>query len=256
LVPIEVVVRDAETGEAKVDPRTGELIRRAPFQRVKLTYPPGFEDATPAERKAAGIRKNFRQISPSLQAEKLLAELEKAKTKELWRVLVSLNIRHVGPVAARALAQYFGSVDAIRAASVDELAAVDGVGRIIAESVLDWFEVDWHQEIVESWASAGVQLAIPGHPGVGAVQEVDGVLKGLSIAATGSLEGFTRETVVEAIVSRGGKAASSVSKKTDYLVAGENAGSKIAKAEAAGVRVLTEAQFVALLDGGPSALAD
>ena len=254
LVPIEVVVRDAETGEAKVDPRTGELIRRAPFQRVELTYPPGFEDATPSQRKAAGVRKDFRRVFPSLQAEKLLVELEKAKTKDLWRVLVSLNIRHVGPVAARALAQYFGSVDAIRGASVAELASVDGVGQIIAESVLEWFEIDWHKDIIESWAEAGVQLAVPGHPGPGAAQEADGVLKGLTIVVTGSLERFTRESVVEAIISRGGKAASSVSKKTDFVVVGEKAGSKADKAEALGLTILDEEGFERLLAEGPPAV--
>src|SRR5690606_7004134 len=107
---------------------------------------------------------------PSAQALTLLAELEKAKTKELWRLLVALNIRHVGPVAARALAQWFGSLDAIRSASREQLAAVEGVGEIIADSVLDWFEVDWHREIIEKWTDAGVQWSTPGHPGPGAAQ--------------------------------------------------------------------------------------
>ncbi len=192
--------------------------------------------------------------SASKNALELLANLEIAKTKPLWRILVSLNIRHVGPVAARALADYFGSVDAIRVASVDELAAVDGVGAIIAESLLSWFEVDWHQEIITEWAAAGVQLASPGHPGPGARAEVDGPCSGLIIVATGSLEGFTREGAQEAIIAAGGKPASSVSKKTDFVAAGPGAGSKLTKAEELGIPVLDAAGFTRLLEGGPSAL--
>jgi DNA ligase (NAD+) len=192
--------------------------------------------------------------SASKNALELLANLEIAKTKPLWRILVSLNIRHVGPVAARALADYFGSVDAIRAASVDELAAVDGVGTIIAESLLIWFEVDWHQEIISEWTAAGVQLATPGHPGPGARAEVEGPCSGLTIVATGSLQGFTREGAQEAIIAAGGKPASSVSKKTDFVAAGPGAGSKLTKAEELGIPVLDAAGFKRLLDGGPSAL--
>lgn len=192
--------------------------------------------------------------SASKNALELLANLEIAKTKPLWRILVSLNIRHVGPVAARALAEYFGSVDAIRAASVDELAAVDGVGNIIAESLLSWFEVNWHQEIIVNWAAAGVQLATPGHPGPGARAEVEGPCSGLTIVATGTLEGFTREGAQEAIIAAGGKPASSVSKKTDFVAAGPGAGSKLTKAEELGIPVLDAAGFNRLLEGGPSAL--
>jgi DNA ligase (NAD+) len=192
--------------------------------------------------------------SASKNALELLANLEVAKTKPLWRILVSLNIRHVGPVAARALADYFGSVDAIRAATVDELAAVDGVGTIIAESLLAWFEVDWHQEIVAHWADAGVQLSTPGHPGPGARVEIEGPCSGLTIVATGTLEGFTREGAQEAIIAAGGKPASSVSKKTDFVAAGPGAGSKLTKAEELGIPVLDAAGFKRLLEGGPSAL--
>jgi DNA ligase (NAD+) len=192
--------------------------------------------------------------SASKNALELLANLEVAKTKPLWRILVSLNIRHVGPVAARALADYFGSVDAIRAATVDELAAVDGVGTIIAESLLAWFEVDWHQEIVAQWAAAGVQLSTPGHPGPGARVEIEGPCSGLTIVATGTLEGFTREGAQEAIIAAGGKPASSVSKKTDFVAAGPGAGSKLAKAEELGIPVLDAAGFKRLLEGGPSAV--
>jgi DNA ligase (NAD+) len=192
--------------------------------------------------------------SASKNALELLANLEVAKTKPLWRILVSLNIRHVGPVAARALADYFGSVDAIRAATVDELAAVDGVGTIIAESLLAWFEVDWHQEIVAQWSAAGVQLSTPGHPGPGARVEIEGPCSGLTIVATGTLEGFTREGAQEAIIAAGGKPASSVSKKTDFVAAGPGAGSKLTKAEELGIPVLDAAGFRRLLEGGPSAL--
>jgi DNA ligase (NAD+) len=254
LVPIEVVVRDAETGEPKIDDETGEPVRRAPFQKVRITYPPGTEHLSPAERRAAGIRKDFREIGPSEAATKLLAELDKAKTKPLWRLIVSLNIRHVGPVAARALADWFGSLDAIRAADREQLAEVEGVGGIIADSLVDWFAVDWHVDIVERWAAAGVQWATPGHPGPGAAAEAGGVLAGLTVVATGSLEGYTREGAQEAIIAAGGKAASSVSKKTDFVAAGPGAGSKLAKAEELGIRVLDAAQFRVLVTEGPAAL--
>ena len=239
LVPISVVVRDSETGLPKQDD-DGVVKTRSPFRR----------NPTPAEKK-----NGVNAAQPSSAAIKLLAELEKAKTKELWRLLVSLNIRHVGPVAARALAQWFGSLDAIRAASREELAAVDGVGGIIADSLLDWFEVDWHREIVEQWAAAGVQWATPGHPGPGAAVAEGGVLDGLTIVATGSLEGFTRDGAQEAIINAGGKAASSVSKKTDFVAAGPGAGSKLAKAEELGIRILDAEQFRILVSEGPDALA-
>jgi DNA ligase (NAD+) len=239
LVPIEVVVRDAETGEPRVDENTGEPVLRAPFRR----------NASAAERRA-GIEGPL----PSVQAVRLLDELQKAKTKELWRFLVALNIRHVGPVAARALAQWFGSIDAIRAASREELADVEGVGGIIADSLIDWFDVDWHRDIVERWAAAGAQLATPGHPGPGAAVAAGGVLDGLTVVATGSLDGYTREGAQEAIIAAGGKAASSVSKKTDFVAAGPGAGSKLAKAEELGVRILDAAQFRILVEQGPAAL--
>ncbi|AWB96880.1 DNA ligase (NAD(+)) LigA [Agromyces badenianii] len=255
LVPIEVVVRDAETGEPKVDEQTGEPVRRAPFQKLgPASYPPGTETMTPTERRAAGVTKSFREVGPSEAATKLLAELEKAKTKPLWRLLVSLNIRHVGPVAARALADWFGSLDAIRAASREQLAEVEGVGGIIADSLIEWFGVDWHLDIVDRWTAAGVQFATPGHPGPGAAAEAGGVLAGLTVVATGSLEGFSREGAQEAIIAAGGKAASSVSKKTDFVAAGPGAGSKLAKAEELGIRVLDAAQFARLVSEGPAAL--
>lgn len=239
LVPIEVIVRDAETGEPRVDEKTGEPVRRAPFRR----------NPSPAEKK-----QGLTGPQPSAQAVTLLEELQKAKTKDLWRFLVALNIRHVGPVAARALAQWFGSVAAIRSASRDELAAVEGVGGIIADALIDWFEVDWHQEIVERWEAAGAQLATPGHPGPGAAVAAGGVLEGLTVVATGSLEGYTREGAQEAIIAAGGKSASSVSKKTDFVAAGPGAGSKLAKAEDLGIRIIDAEQFRILVTEGPAAL--
>ncbi|NLX00012.1 MAG: NAD-dependent DNA ligase LigA [Actinomycetales bacterium] len=254
LIPIEVVVRDAETGEPKIDERTGEPVIRKPFQRVELTYPPGAEDMTPAERRKAGIRKDHKVLHPSAQAITLIEQLEAAKTKELWRQLVALNIRHVGPVAARALADYFGSLAAIEAASAEELAQVEGVGPTIAEAIVEWLAVDWHQEILAAWRAAGVRFETPGHPGPGAAVDTEGVLSGLTVVATGSLEGFTRDGAKEAIIAAGGKAGSSVSKKTDFVAAGPGAGSKLAKAEELGIPILNAEQFKVLVTEGPDAL--
>ena len=180
---------------------------------------------------------------------KLLANLETARHADLWRVITGLSIRHVGPTAARALASRFHSMQALIDAPVEDLAETDGVGEVIAESFKEWFTVDWHQAIVESWAAAGVTMESDEE------ERAPQTLEGLTIVATGTLEGFTRDEIKEAILSRGGKAAGSVSKKTDYVVVGENAGSKAAKAEELGRPILTEEQFVQLLEGGPDALA-
>jgi DNA ligase (NAD+) len=180
----------------------------------------------------------------SANGAKLIANLATAKTQPLWRVIVGLSIRHVGPTAARALAAHFHTMEAIRAASRDELAAAEGVGGVIADSVIEWFGVDWHAAILDKWAAAGVRMA----------DEVDEsrprTLEGLTVVVTGSLEGFSRDEAKEAILTRGGKASGSVSKKTDYVVVGENAGSKADRAEELGVTVLDEAGFRRLLDGG------
>jgi DNA ligase (NAD+) len=250
LLPIEAVVRDAETGLPKMDD-DGVVRRRAPFRR-KLSY-------SKAQRVAAEqAGETLPEWAPSANATKLLEELERAKTKDLWRKLVALNIRHVGPVAARALAGWFGSVDAIEAASEAELAAVEGVGPVIAAEIKAWLAVDWHQEILAAWRAAGVQLATPGHPGPAAMAEADteptGPLAGLTVVVTGSLVDFSRDGAKEAIIAAGGKASGSVSKKTDYVVLGENAGTKAAKAEALEVPILDEDGFKALLEGGPAAL--
>jgi DNA ligase (NAD+) len=181
----------------------------------------------------------------SANGKRLLANLEKAKKQPLWRVLVALSIRHVGPTAARALATEFGSLDAIRSASTEQLAAVEGVGPTIAAAVTEWFTVDWHCVIVDKWRSAGVRMA----------DERDAsvlrTLEGLSIVVTGSLTGFSRDDAKEAIVARGGKAVGSVSKKTAYVVAGDSPGSKYDNAVELGLPILDEDGFRRLLEDGP-----
>jgi DNA ligase (NAD+) len=242
---IRVRVRDYETGLVKLND-DGTERTESPYRRKRKNTDPPLEPA--------GAFAGTADQVPSSAATKLLSEIELAKTKELWRILVALSIRHVGPVAARALAAYFGSLDAIRSASREELAAVDGVGGIIADALIEWFSVDWHREIIERWGDAGVQFTTPGHPGPGAAGSNDGPLAGVTVVATGSLEGFSREGALEAIIAAGGKAASSVSKKTDFVAAGPGAGSKLGKAEELGVRIIDAAQFAILLEKGPAGL--
>jgi DNA ligase (NAD+) len=210
LLPIKAVVVDADTGAPKLDAEGNQKV--VEYFRKK--------DGTPAT-----------------VATKLLEELQKSKSQPAWRVLVSLSIRHVGPVAARSLMNAFGSIEKIFAASQEELAEVDGVGAVVAATIKEWIGVDWHQEIVSAWKKAGVNFT----------QDIfstgEGIFTGLSIVVTGTLENFTRDQAEEAIISRGGKAASSVSKNTAFVLAGANAGSKLAKAEALGVEVIDEAEF-------------
>ena len=189
----------------------------------------------------------FRTKAGGLSANgaRLLANLDKAKAAPLWRVLVALSIRHVGPTAARALATEFGSLDAITSASTEQLAAVEGVGQTIAAAVTEWFTVDWHRAIVDKWRAAGVRMADERDA------SVPRTLEGLTIVVTGSLAGFSRDDAKEAIVTRGGKAAGSVSKKTAYVVAGDSPGSKYDKAIELGVPVLDEDGFRKLLADGP-----
>jgi DNA ligase (NAD+) len=181
----------------------------------------------------------------SANGNRLLANLGAAKAKPLWRVLVALSIRHVGPTAARALATEFGDLQAIEDASTEQLAAVEGVGPTIAAAVTEWFTVDWHRAIVDKWRAAGVRMADERDASVART------LEGLTIVVTGSLAGFSRDDAKEAIVARGGKAAGSVSKKTDYVVAGDAPGSKYDKAVELGVPVLDEDGFRKLLADGP-----
>ncbi len=178
-------------------------------------------------------------------ADRFITGLETAKTRPLWRVLVALSIRHVGPTSAQALANKFGSIENIRNASTEELANVEGVGAVIADSINEWFSEKWHQKIIEKWDKAGVAL-IDAKP----ANNLKQTLAGLTIVVTGSLDDFTRDGATEAIVLRGGKASSSVSSKTDYVVAGEAAGSKLQKAEELGIPVLDEAGFKLLLEKG------
>jgi DNA ligase (NAD+) len=187
-----------------------------------------------------------------LVAHALLANLDEAKTRPLWRILVALSIRHVGPTAARALAEAFGSLDAIASASPDALAIVDGVGPTIANAVAEWFTVDWHQAIVAKWRAAGVQLETPGFDPSAAASRL---LAGVTVVITGTLPNYSRDEAAEAVRAAGGKVTSSVSKKTSFVVAGENAGSKHDKAVELGVTILDEPAFKRLLEGGPDAVA-
>jgi DNA ligase (NAD+) len=187
-----------------------------------------------------------------LVAHALLANLDEAKTRPLWRILVALSIRHVGPTAARALAEAFGSLDAIAAASPDALAIVDGVGPTIANAVVEWFTVDWHQAIVAKWRAAGVQLETPGFDPSAAASRL---LAGVTVVITGTLPTFSRDEAAEAVRAAGGKVTSSVSKKTSFVLAGKDPGSKHDKAVELGITILDEPAFKRLLEAGPDAFA-
>jgi DNA ligase (NAD+) len=221
LLPIKTVVRDLETGLPKIDPKTGE-------QKVVTFF----------------ANKNN---EPKKIVEVLFAELAKAKRQPLWRVLVALSIRHVGPSAAQDLARELRSMDAIMNATEEELASVDGVGPTIAAAIKDWFAVDWHREIIDKWRAAGVRMAEEGG------DAGPRPLAGVTVVVTGSLEEFSRDSATEAIQGRGGKVTGSVSKKTDFVVVGDNPGSKHDKASKLGVPILDEAGFQVLLDEGPEA---
>ncbi|MBT1172886.1 NAD-dependent DNA ligase LigA [Bifidobacterium sp. MA2] len=188
-------------------------------------------------------------IRPGENTRKMFDEMDKARHADLWRVLVALSIRRLGPPTARLIATSLGSLDAIAAASVDELTEIDGVGPEIAESVVNWFAAarepgDWRGETLRAWREAGVGV------GEAETSSLPQTLAGKTVVVTGSLEGYSRDSAKEAIIARGGKAAGSVSKKTDYVVVGANAGSKAAKAEELGIPMLDEAQFATLLETG------
>jgi len=182
--------------------------------------------------------------SLSVIADRFIAGLELAKTRPLWRILVALSIRHVGPTSAQALANKFGSIANIQKASAQELADIDGVGQVMAEAIVEWFSIDWHKQIVKKWEKA--QVALVDAP----KEKLKQTLSGLTLVVTGSLVDFTRDGAAEAITSRGGKASSSVSSKTDFLVAGDAAGSKLDKAQELGITILDEAGFKKLLEKG------
>lgn len=215
---------------SRIDPRTGERVVTAKAGDYRYS------------------RALWNKAEPSKTLLTLINEIEKAKTKELWRQIVALNIRHVGPEAAKALAVRFGTLDAMLAAGVDGLAEVPGVGDVIAQSFISWFEEPWHRQIVDSWRRAGVTFA--DEPAQQVATAPEQTLAGMTIVATGTLVGYTRLGVKEAIESHGGKAAGSVSKKTTAVLVGENAGSKAAKAEQLGIPTITESQFEVLLETG------
>ncbi|GEA80407.1 NAD-dependent DNA ligase LigA [Cellulomonas uda] len=248
LAEIEVVVRDPETGLPRED-EDGNVRRRTPFRR-RLTW-------SRAQRTAAEAQgRELPDWEPSEAARTLLDQLDLAKTKELWRVLVALSIRNVGPTAARALAQEFRSMTALREVvegdpetAAGRLAGVEGVGPTIAQSLTDWFATPWHAQVVDRWRDAGVLMRDE------AGADTERTLEGLTVVVTGSLERFSRDEAKEAILVRGGKAAGSVSKKTDFVVVGESAGSKETKARELGLTILDEAGFERLLAGGPEAVA-
>jgi DNA ligase (NAD+) len=217
LLPIRAYVLDPDTGLPKHDAEGNPKI--VDFFRKK--------DGSPAE-----------------VALKLLANIQEAKTRELWKLLTALSIRHVGPVAARALCNQFGSIPKIFSASESELSAVDGVGPTLAKSIREWFEEDWHREIIERWSASGVQLEIPGF--VGPISQ-EGMFSGMTIVVTGSMVTMTREEAEAKVLAQGGKASGSVSKKTSFVVAGPGAGSKLQKAEELGVEVIDEQALLARL---------
>ncbi|MER6574586.1 NAD-dependent DNA ligase LigA [Nonomuraea sp. NPDC001023] len=225
LMPIRSVVRDQDTGLPKLDPETGE-------------------------QKVVSLFANL-DGGPSQAARTLVDELARAKSAPLAQVLVALSIRHVGPPTARDLADSMRSIDAIMNASEEELASVKGIGPRVAATIREWFEVDWHREIVERWRRAGVRM----DDGPAPEKTEPQILEGLTFVVTGTLESYTRDTASEALTSRGGKVAGSVSKKTSFLVAGENAGSKYDKAVSLKVPILDEQGFELLLKEGPEAAA-
>lgn len=190
------------------------------------------------------------ESTPSKNTEMMLEQIEAAKERPLARILVALSIRHVGPTAASALAMTFPTMDLLMEASVEQLAEVDGVGRVIAQSLREWFDVDWHVEIVRAWQAAGVRMEDEVR------DDIEQTLEGLTIVVSGAMPGYTREGAKEAIVARGGKASGSVSKKTSLVIAGPGAGSKAAKAEALGVPVVDESYFERVLEQGLAALDD
>jgi DNA ligase (NAD+) len=179
--------------------------------------------------------------TPGANIDKLLAALESAKKLPLWRTLVALSIRHVGPTAAQALASSLGSMDKVSKASAADLSEIDGVGATIAESIVEWFSIDWHKSIISKWSAAGVAMVDA------PVKKLPQTLAGLTFVVTGGLNDFTRDGIAQTIADHGGKASSSVSKKTDYVLVGADPGSKLAKAQELGVAIIDEKQFKALL---------
>ncbi|GLW48329.1 DNA ligase 1 [Streptomyces sp. NBRC 14336] len=226
LLPIKAYVLDQDSGLPKRDPKTGE-------------------------EKIATVFAN-QQGEPKKNALAMLENIKAAKDRPLARVLTGLSIRHVGPVAAEALAREFRSIERIQQASEEELAATDGVGAIIAASLKEWFAEEWHQEILRKWRAAGVRMEEEGS----GEDEGPRPLEGLTVVVTGTLERYTRDGAKEALQSRGAKVTGSVSKKTSFVVVGDNPGSKYDKAMQLKVPVLNEDGFAVLLEQGPEAAAE
>ncbi|MCD0446028.1 NAD-dependent DNA ligase LigA [Glycomyces sp. A-F 0318] len=229
ILPIRVVVRDPDSGLPKPDPKTGEDKVVTPFARQP--------------------DKKTGEILPRKNAEEMLQNLDKAKSQPLWRVVNALSIRHVGPVAAQALAEHFGDLDRIAEAGEEETAAVDGVGPTIAAAIKDWFAVDWHREIVEQWREAGVRMR---DDAPDPSEVLPQTLEGLTVVITGGIPGYTREGAAAAVKARGGKTTSSVSKKTGAVVAGDKPGSKYDKAVQLGVPIVQGEDFERFLSEGLS----
>ncbi|MFD3625724.1 NAD-dependent DNA ligase LigA [Streptomyces sp. NPDC058698] len=226
LLPIKAYVLDQDSGLPKRDPKTGE-------------------------EKVATVFAN-QEGEPRKNAVAMLANIDAAKERPLARVLTGLSIRHVGPVAAEALAREFGSVDRIEQATEEELANTEGVGPIIAASLKQWFAEDWHREIIRKWKAAGVRMEDEG----AGEEQGPRPLQGLTVVVTGTLDGYTRDGAKEALQNQGAKVTGSVSKKTSFVVVGDNPGSKYDKAMQLKVPVLNEAGFTVLLERGPEAAAD
>jgi DNA ligase (NAD+) len=226
LLPIKAYVLDQDSGLPKRDPKTGE-------------------------EKIATVFAN-QQGEPKKNAVAMLENIAAARQRPLARVLTGLSIRHVGPVAAEALARNFRSIDRIEQASEEELANTDGVGSIIAKSLKEWFAEDWHQEILRKWKTAGVRMEEESS----GEDEGPRPLEGLTVVVTGTLERFTRDVAKEALQTKGAKVTGSVSKKTSFVVVGDNPGSKYDKAMQLKVPVLNEEGFEVLLEQGPEAATD
>ncbi|MGA4542760.1 NAD-dependent DNA ligase LigA [Uniformispora flossi] len=227
LMPIQVLVRDPRTGMPKIDDKTGE-------EKVMSFFATKGTEKKPSE--------------PKKTVQVLFDGLEKAKQQPLWRILTGLSIRHVSDTTARAITSEFRDLDRLAAASVEEIAAVEGVGPIIAESIVEWFAEDWHREILEKWRAAGVRFVEEG-----GAEKVPGMLTGLTTVVTGTLAGFTRDGAKEALENEGAKVTGSVSKKTDFVVVGDNPGSKYDKAVSLGVPILDDEGFAVLLSEGADA---
>lgn len=223
LLPIRSYVLDPDSGLPKRDPKTGE-------EKIVTFF----------ANKQGEAKKNTLAM---------LDHIEAAKQRPLARVLTGLSIRHVGPVAAQALAREFRSIERIEAATEEELAQTEGVGPTIAASLKSWFAEEWHREIVRKWREAGVRMEEE------STGEDEGPrpLEGLTVVVTGTLEHHTRDNAKEALQNQGAKVTGSVSKKTSFVVVGDNPGSKYDKAMQAKVPVLDEAGFAVLLDQGPDA---